>query len=290
MGSEKEMQLLWVRRYQVGNFNPSKDYWSSTEFAWDRAVIIDWEGGTAHANDKNSRFNVRAIRAFDDTTLPDSSSVASYTPEDTNIVFTAPEEKNAIDGILSFQMKTSKAWNDNTLLILETYYGAVRTGKCALGKLTNLFGFDNSQIESYQLVAVSYNNFSLSQPKFDALKISLSGSWPNNMELFIDSIRFQSTTVLQKREAGAVLQIQDQVLFAANWINAYGIYTYVYLNSKITDTSIVDIIPVNDDIDIVQAAELLPETESSNGQLHLFAKNLPTDDIHATINITEGAL
>lgn len=290
IGSEMEMATLYAKRFSVGNFNPSKDYWTSTEQDWNSARMIHWDNGAMYTRDKNERRNIRAIRKFDDTTLPDSSSVGSYAPEDTNIVFSDPAEKNAIDSVISFQMKTSKAWNDNTLLIVETYSGAVRTGKCTLSKLTNLFGFNPSQTDSYQLVAISYPNFSLSSPKFNAIKISLSGSWPNNMQLFIDSVIFQSTTVLQKREAGAILQIQDQVLTAENWILVGGFYQYTYANQKITDDSIVDVLPFNADMDIVNTAGILPETESSAGQVRLYAKNAPAADIRVTINITEAAL
>ena len=290
IGSEKEMQLLHSRRYDIGNFNPSKDYWTSTEFEWDRAVMIDWETGTAYARDKNNRFNVRAIRAFDDTTLPDSSSVKSFAPLDTNIIFSAPAEKNAVDGIIAFHMKTSKAWNDNTMLILEMYSGAVKTGKCAVCKLTNLFGFNPDATDAYQLVAISYHNFTLSKPKFTALKVSLSGSFPNNMELFIDKIIFQSTTVLQSQSANSVLQIQDQVLDVENWEAEGDIFSYTYESAKITDSSIVDVNPVNDDIDIFNAANPLPETISEAGYVKVYARLIPTSDIRVTINITEGIL
>jgi hypothetical protein len=290
MPSEKELAEMYSRRYQIGNFNPSRDYWSSTEVTWDTARMIHWADGTVYTRDKNERRNVRAIRKFDDTTLPDSSSVSSYAPLDTNIVFSTPAEKNAVDGILSFQMKTSKAWNENTLLIIETYSGAVRTGKCALGTRTNLFGFNPAQIESYQLVAISYNNFSLSQTKFDAIKISLSGSWPNNMDLFIDSIRYQSTTVLQKRETGTVLQIQDQVLIAENWVADGDIYRYTWESAKITENSIVDVVPSNEYMDVVNAAVILPETESDSGYVKLYSKNAPTANIGVTINIMEATL
>jgi len=290
IGSEKEMQLLHSRRYDIGNFNPSKDYWTSTEFEWDRAVMIDWETGTAYARDKNNRFNVRAIRAFDDTTLPDSSSVKSYAPLDTNIIFSAPTEKNAVDGIIAFHMKTSKAWNDNTILILEMYSGAVKTGKCAVCKLTNLFGFNPDATDSYQLVAISYHNFTLSKPKFNALKVSLSGSFPNNIELSIDKIIFQSTTVLQSQSANSVLQIQDQVLEVGNWVADGDVFSYTYESSKITDLSIVDVNPVNADIDIFNAANPLPETISEAGYVKVFARQVPTADIRVTVNITEGVL
>lgn len=290
IGSEKEMQLLHSRRYDIGNFNPSKDYWTSTEFEWDRAVMIDWETGTAYARDKNNRFNVRAIRAFDDTTLPDSSSVKSYAPLDTNIIFSAPADKNAVDGIIAFHMKTSKAWNDNTMLILEMYSGAVKTGKCAVCKLTNLFGFNPDSIDSYQLVAISYHNFTLSKPKFNALKVSLSGSFPNNIELSIDKIIFQSTTVLQSQSANSVLQIQDQVLEVGNWVADGDVFSYTYESSKISDQSIVDVNPVNADIDIFNAANPLPETISEAGYVNMYAKQIPTADIRVTVNITEGVL
>ncbi|WP_340112611.1 hypothetical protein [Maribellus mangrovi] len=292
IGSEDEMKMLWKRRNQIGNFNPTKDYWTSTEKDWNEARRIDWESGTAASRDKNTRRNVRAIRAFDDSLLPSSTPVEYYTPVDTNIVFQAPEEVLAAEGILSFKMKSSLPWRPNSILRIETYLGAVRTGSCGLSPATNLFGFNPLDNESYQLVAIYHANFALSQTRFDAVKFSFIGSWPNDIDVLIDSIRYQHTTALQEREQGVVLQVQEQVLIAADWtLNAEtGIYEYVYENVNIKDTSFVDIVPYTEDVSIVIAAGVFPETKSSKGQVILFAQYQPEADIRITVNITESTL
>ena len=287
IGSEKEMLQLWSRRFDVGNFNPTRDYWSSTESSWDRSRAIDWESGSAMTRDKNNKFNVRAIRKFDDTVL---SSLTTYAPEETAVVFTGPSEITVIDGILSFRMKTSKAWKSNSILLIEAYKGAVKTGKCAVSASNDLFGFNVSNIEEYQLVAIPYSNFILTQNKLDAFKFSMEGSWPNELNLLIDSVIFQYTNIIPTVEQGKVLQVQDQILKVDDWVANGDIFSCTYKNPKILDTSIVDVVPFNEDIELVKAANFLPETVSEAGQVKVFAKQVPTADIRITVNITEGVL
>lgn len=292
IGSEDEMKMLWKRRNQIGNFDPTKDYWTSTEKDWNEARRIDWESGTAASRDKNTRRNVRAIRAFDDSLLPSSTPVEYYTPVDTNIVFQAPEEVLAAEGILSFKMKSSLPWRPNSILRIETYLGAVRTGSCGLSPATNLFGFNPLDNESYQLVAIYHANFALSQTRFDAVKFSFIGSWPNDIDVLIDSIRYQHTTALQEREQGVVLQVQEQILAMDEWIlnEGTGIYEYAYKNLNIKDTSFVDLVPYTEDVPIVIAAGIYPETKGSKGQVIIYAKYGPVADIRVTVNITESTL
>ncbi|MFZ4059410.1 MAG: hypothetical protein ACOYKE_14805, partial [Ferruginibacter sp.] len=82
-----------------------------------------------------------------------------------------------------------------------------------------------------------------------------------------------------------VTQVTPLTLDVDNWNLADGLYEYDLANAAIQATSIVDVIPENDDIDIVIAAVILPKTLSSAGSVKLYAKYLPTDDIDVTINI-----
>lgn len=290
IGSQGEMLKLWERRNIVGNFNPTKDYWTSTEISWDKAIRVDWGTGTIIGRDKNTRRNIRAIRKFDDSNIPSSNVVESYVPQNTSIIFTAPEEVIAAEGIVSFRIKTSLEWLLNSILLIETYRGAVRTGYCAVSpSATNLFGFNPYDTDNYQLVAIFHANFALSQNRFDAIKFSLAGTWPNGIELFIDTIQFQHTSMLQQRKQ-TVLQIQEQVLLVENWKSLGPVYEYIYYNFNIKDTSEVDIIPSNEDVDIVRAAVFLPETDSSKGQVKIYAENKPSANVRITVNIKETTL
>jgi len=82
-----------------------------------------------------------------------------------------------------------------------------------------------------------------------------------------------------------VLQVTPVTLTAASWSLVSGLYEYTYSNVNITSTSIVDVIPANSTIAIVQAAQVLPATLSSAGSVKLYATNLPTADIIVSINI-----
>jgi hypothetical protein len=82
-----------------------------------------------------------------------------------------------------------------------------------------------------------------------------------------------------------VTQVTPVTLTAASWTLVSGLYEYDYSNAAILSTSIVDVIPLNSTIAIVQAAQVLPETLSSTGSVKLYANNLPTADITVSINI-----
>jgi hypothetical protein len=81
------------------------------------------------------------------------------------------------------------------------------------------------------------------------------------------------------------LQVTPVTLTAASWSLVSGLYEYNYSNVNILSTSIVDVIPANSTIAIVQAAQVLPATSSSAGSVKLYATNLPSADITVTFNI-----
>ena len=82
-----------------------------------------------------------------------------------------------------------------------------------------------------------------------------------------------------------VAQVTPVTLASGSWSLVSSLYEYDYSNALITSSSIVDIIPDNSTIAIVQAAQVLPSTVSTSGSVKLFATNLPTADIIVTVNI-----
>ena len=83
----------------------------------------------------------------------------------------------------------------------------------------------------------------------------------------------------------SVLQVTPVTLLVSGWSLVSGLYEYNYANSNILSTSIVDAIPSNSTIAIVQTAEFLPSTLSSSGSVKLYANNLPSADVIVTFNI-----
>jgi len=285
LGSVDEVIALWRRRYDVGNFDPLADYWTSTEYDWNEAERIDWQSGTTHKKEKDSRRNARAIRWYDDTALPLGLPVEYYSPMMTNVLFSAPAEVPVTDGILSFNMKSSIAWRANSILLFELYLSNVRVGSVAMSPATNLFGFKPDDL-AYQLVAIQMFNFFPTKTTFDAIKISLTGSWPNNLDLYIDDIRFQYTESPINNEV--IVQVPALALLQTGWVEVNGLWQYELINTKIKSNSIVDIIPENSAADIVNAAGIYPETISAEGKVYVFAANQPTGDIGITITIMEA--
>ena len=84
------------------------------------------------------------------------------------------------------------------------------------------------------------------------------------------------------------LQVTGLTLVAVGWTLVSGLYEYDLEDVNITATSIVEVIPANADIDIVKAAEILPETDSSAGSVKIYSTNEPAGDISVTINIFEA--
>jgi hypothetical protein len=68
-------------------------------------------------------------------------------------------------------------------------------------------------------------------------------------------------------------------LTAATWALSGGTYQYAYPNSTILSTSLVDVIPANTSVGIVQAAQLLPYVDVTTSQAILYANYLPTGDM-----------
>jgi hypothetical protein len=69
------------------------------------------------------------------------------------------------------------------------------------------------------------------------------------------------------------------------WILVAGLWEYTYNNAIINADNVVDIIPENASVSIIQTAQILPKTVSSNGSVKLYSTNLPSADILVTMNI-----
>ena len=82
-----------------------------------------------------------------------------------------------------------------------------------------------------------------------------------------------------------IQQITPVTLLTSGWSLVNALYEYNYSNVIITTTTIVDVIPDNSTIEIVKTAEILPQTNSLDGSVKFFSKNLPTSNIIVTLNI-----
>lgn len=82
-----------------------------------------------------------------------------------------------------------------------------------------------------------------------------------------------------------ITQIDGVVLTGASWSLVSGFYEYNHSDAAITSTSVVEVIPYNASISIVNAAAILPRTDSATASVKLYATNLPTGNITTTINI-----
>lgn len=74
-------------------------------------------------------------------------------------------------------------------------------------------------------------------------------------------------------------------ILVANWTLVSGKYEAVISNSGILANSFVDVIPSNDNVDIVRSAQIYPSVLISAGSVKVYSKFLPSDIISVTVNI-----
>lgn len=97
--------------------------------------------------------------------------------------------------------------------------------------------------------------------------------------MFTDAVR-----LIEEHSASKTLQIYNVTILQSSWELVEGTYESTILEPKI-DGQFVEIIPYNNSIDIVKAAEIYPMTMTSVDYVKVFAKNLPTGNIVVTLNI-----
>ena len=128
----------------------------------------------------------------------------------------------------------------------------------------------------------------------DILAYELSTGLWKNKTIVGDTIVDGVTTVAPSQNAvfdalalkgNLIIQVTPVTLLVSGWTLVSGFYEYNYANASILSTSIVDVIPSNSTIAIVQAAAFLPSTLSASGTVKLYTNNLPTADIIVTFNI-----
>jgi hypothetical protein len=88
-------------------------------------------------------------------------------------------------------------------------------------------------------------------------------------------------------KGNSIKQIDGLTLLVEGWTLVEGLYEYELANSNITTTTMVDVIPINADVQIAIDAQVLARTESSTGKVIIYSINLPTANIGVTINLTK---
>jgi hypothetical protein len=84
---------------------------------------------------------------------------------------------------------------------------------------------------------------------------------------------------------GAMRISAAAVLTQAGWTLVGSYYQQQVNNTNILATSFVIVTPDNDDVPIVQAAEVLPQNDSVAGGVIVYSENQPSADIGITLNI-----
>ncbi len=105
------------------------------------------------------------------------------------------------------------------------------------------------------------------------------------LRLTLDTVYVNNNQLADK--SNKLIQVSGLILLAANWSLVSGLYQIDFANVNITALKVVDVIPSNSTISIVQTAQILPYTLSTAGSVRIFATNLPTANINVILNIYE---
>lgn len=74
-------------------------------------------------------------------------------------------------------------------------------------------------------------------------------------------------------------------ILVSNWTLVSGKYEAVISNAGILANSFVDVIPSNDNVDIVRSAQIYPSVLISEGSVKVYSKFLPSGTISVTVNV-----
>ena len=94
-----------------------------------------------------------------------------------------------------------------------------------------------------------------------------------------------SLTITVDGKAEAPIVVTPVEVLTTDWNLVSGIYEKIISDANILATSVVYIVPENDDLDIIQSAEVYPKTLSGAGTVTIYAKTIPTASFTVTLNI-----
>jgi hypothetical protein len=188
LGSVEEMKQLAFRKLLFPNLKGT--FWSSSESDWNKAWCVSFDTLVAYTRLKNNAYNVVPIRKYDDTAFPVNVPLNVCSPLSTELTFIAPDPVNLDGGIISFYMKSSAEWLENSSILLTLYDNTDRVGFLFLGSQSGLYGY-NSADPDWQQVALPVAYFSLLSHTINKMTISFVNSWPKSLNICIDKISIQ---------------------------------------------------------------------------------------------------
>lgn len=229
LGSINDYQCLFKSKSKIPNLG-IRTLWSSSEYSWNKAWCMTTDNGVGYIRKKNTYYDVRPIRAFDDSDIVPNIPIVSLTLANTKMTFTITSGTADVqNGVLSFAMKSSVEWFNNSILIIESLLSGVVTGTAVIKSPSNLNGYKIGDT-SWQVVAMQLYKFAPNQTTLDGFRFTLAGSWANGIDLGLDDIRFQHTDVITRESLtlNAVQVTPINVAFTASASPAIENYNTLY--------------------------------------------------------------
>lgn len=230
LGSLYDVQKLWLAKQFIPNLG-NKILWTSSQVELALIHSLAWcvrtDNGQGYQMPKNTYYIVWPMRSFDDSDLVAGVPVVSLTTINTKMIFTSATEENVLNGVLSFNIKSSVTWFANSILIIETLLDTVSTGLAVVKLPSNMNGY-NSGDPSWQMVAMNLSQFAPNRTTLNGFRFTLAGSWPNGIDLGLDDIRFQHTDVVTTQALGYVPVKAINIDFIAQTVPTISDYNTKY--------------------------------------------------------------
>lgn len=152
-------------------------------------------------------------------------------------------------------------------------------------QLTNNSGFITNVItalgftpENSANKSTSVTTDSASNTKYPSVKAVFD--WANSVFTTPSAVATQITTAINSNKTSFTHNI-----LVSNWTLVSGKYEAAISNAGILANSFVDVIPSNDNVDIVRNAQIYPSVLISAGSVKVYSKFLPSGTISVTVNI-----
>ena len=275
VNSEDQIELTQIL-VETGTTEPS---YMTGDILYDENEAGEWVAstvltGTASVNFADTSNPFRGTKAINTLNLGHLNDV----------VFTKPEGAFDLTSFetISFWLKLKAPFIRGYSLYLIFHNGSTPAG----------IGYLNIDREATQYQQIALPTYKLNlhgQADKVILRIYKTGEKLPFTGFFIDNFKLEKGIITPQpfTPPPTPILIEGLILYQAQWVVGTIFKEYHLSHTKITAEDSVEIIPENQDHELVLNAEILPETTSGINSVVICANNLPAGDIRVSLIITK---
>lgn len=143
----------------------------------------------------------------------------------------------------------------------------------------------NSDINNAQIIDALIGGREIETPTLVSDESTYFNSLTDFMQNIANRLRYLNE-VGEIKNGISLVQFNDVIISTSNWVlESENVYYYDIENTKINIFSIVDIIPLESQSDIILNSEISKDTESYSGYVRIYCKAIPTENLTVRLNI-----